>query len=229
MRLGRTALASVLAAMGLAAIAGGLPVALAAPERVVLVPPPAMDAVPNASRAVAVLAGGCFWGMEAVFSHVKGVRGVTSGYAGGSAVDANYAAVSSERTRHAEAVRIEYDPRQVSYGTLLRVFFSVAHNPTERNRQGPDTGLSYRSAIFPQDADQARIARAYIVQITRANSWQAPIVTHIEQGRFFPAEAEHQNFAARNPDHGYIRAWDIPKMAALKKTFPALWAQQPSA
>ena len=219
-----------LAALGAIALSGGLPViAVAGPERVVVTPMPSADALPVGTRATAVLAGGCFWGMEAVFSHLKGVTSVVSGYAGGAAADANYETVSTERTRHAEAVRIVYDPRRISYATLLRVYFSVAHNPTELNRQGPDTGPSYRSAIFPQNADQVRVARSYIAQVAAAKSWGAPIVTRIETGSFYPAEAEHQDFAFRNPDHGYIRTWDVPKMTALKRTFPALWSDRPSA
>jgi peptide-methionine (S)-S-oxide reductase len=200
-----------------------------AAERTVLVPAATTDAKVTAPRAVAVLAGGCFWGMEAVFSHLKGVQQVTSGYAGGDAASANYDAVSSESTRHAEAIRVVYDPRQISYATLLRVYFSVAHNPTEVNRQGPDSGTSYRSAIFPQDAEQVRVARTYIAQLNAAKSWGAPIATRLENGKFFPAEAYHQDFAFKNPNHGYIRMWDAPKIAALQKTFPTLWSAKPSA
>ena len=201
----------------------------AAAERTVLVPPESTDARTDASRAVAVLAGGCFWGMEAVFSHLKGVQSVSSGYAGGTAADANYDAVSAERTRHAEAIRIVYDPRQISYATLLRVYFSVAHDPTQLNRQGPDTGASYRSAIFPQDAEQLRVARSYVAQLSSARSWGKPLATKIEGGRFFAAETYHQDFAFKNPNHGYIRQWDAPKIAALQKTFPTLWRAKPSA
>jgi peptide-methionine (S)-S-oxide reductase len=200
-----------------------------AAERTVLVPAATTDAKTTAPRAVAVLAGGCFWGMEAVFSHLKGVQQVASGYAGGDASSANYDAVSSERTRHAEAIRVVYDPRQISYATLLRVYFSVAHNPTEVNRQGPDSGTSYRSAIFPQDAEQVRVARAYIAQLNAAKSWGAPIATRLESGKFFPAEAYHQDFAVKNPNHGYIRMWDAPKVAALQRTFPTLWSAKSSA
>ena len=202
--------------------------ALAA-ERTVVVPPAAVDIKPTGTQAVAVLAGGCFWGMEAVFSHLKGVQLVTSGYAGGDKASANYDSVSSETTKHAEAVRIVYDPAKISYGTLLRVYFSVAHNPTEVNRQGPDTGLSYRSAIFPQTPDQVRVARAYIAQLNAAKSWGGPLATHIEGGSFFPAESYHQDFAVRNPDHGYIRTFDAPKLTALQKSFPVLWSAKPSA
>ena len=214
---------------GAAVLAGQTLIPAFAAERTVLVPAATTDAKTTAPRAVAVLAGGCFWGMEAVFSHLKGVQAVASGYAGGDAASANYDAVSTEGTRHAEAVRIVYDPRQISYATLLRVYFSVAHNPTEVNRQGPDSGTSYRSAIFPQDAEQVRVARAYIAQLNTAKSWGAPIATRLESGQFFPAEAYHQDFAFKNPNHGYIRMWDAPKLAALQKTFPMLWIGKPSA
>ena len=215
------------ALVGIAALAATtLP---AAAERTVVVPMAAIDVAPQGRSATAVLAGGCFWGMEAVFSHVKGVKSVTSGYAGGSAADATYDRVSSEGTHHAEAVRIVYDPATVSYATLLRVYFSVAHNPTEVNRQGPDSGTSYRSAIFPQSPDQARVAKAYIAQIDAAKSWGGRVATRIESGSFFAAEDYHQNFAQRNPEHGYIRTWDAPKLTALQKTFPALWSARPAA
>lgn len=223
--IGRALTAAAIA--GAAVLASQTLIPAFAAERTVLVPAAATDVNTTAPHAVAVLAGGCFWGMEAVFSHLKGVQAVTSGYAGGDAATANYDTVSTETTRHAEAVRITYDPRQIGYATLLRVYFSVAHNPTEVNRQGPDTGTSYRSAIFPQDAEQARVARAYIAQLNAAKSWGAPIATHLESGKFFPAEAYHQDFAARNPNHGYIRMWDVPKLAALQKTFPTLWSAKP--
>lgn len=214
-----TGAAVVGAALGIALLA---PLAHAA-ERTVLVPVAKTDVLPQGQTATAVLAGGCFWGMEAVFSHAKGVKSVVSGYAGGTAQTADYETVSTETTRHAEAVRITYDPRLVSYATLLRVYFSVAHNPTEVNRQGPDSGTSYRTAIFPQSAGQARVARAYITQLNAAKSWGAPIATKIETGGFFPAEAYHQDFARRNPQHGYIRTWDAPKIAAFQRTFPQLY------
>jgi peptide-methionine (S)-S-oxide reductase len=202
---------------------GGASIAESA--RSVNVPPPRADAAPARGLRTAVLAGGCFWGMEAVFEHVKGVKSVTSGYAGGDRASASYDAVSTERTGHAEAVRIQYDPAQVSYGTLLRVYFAVAHDPTQLNRQGPDTGPSYRSAVFPIGAEQERVARAYIAQLSAAKIWPRPIVTRIERGGFFPAEAYHQDFARRNPNHPYIRFNDAPKMAALKATFPQLWRE----
>lgn len=166
----------------------------------------------------AILAGGCFWGMEAVFEHVKGVASVVSGYAGGAKADASYTKVSSEQTAHAEAVRISYDPRLVSYSDLLRIYFSVAHDPSQLNRQGPDVGPSYRSAIFPQSAVQRSAAQAYIARLRAA---ERPIVTRIESGSFYPAEAFHQDFMRKNPRHPYILAHDVPKIAALKRMFPA--------
>ena len=171
----------------------------------------------------AVLAGGCFWGMEAVFEHVKGVTNVVSGYAGGSASDATYDKVSGEHTGHAEAVRISFDPTRVSYGKLLQIYFSVAHDPTEVNRQGPDSGTSYRSAIFPQNAGQAAAARAFIARLTADHVFKKPIATRIEQGGFYPAEAYHQDFARKNPDYPYIVINDRPKVAALKRRYPALY------
>ena len=168
----------------------------------------------------AVLAGGCFWGVEAVFEHVQGVRNVVSGYAGGSARDANYAAVSSERTRHAEAVRITYDPAKISYAQLLKIYATVAHDPTQVNRQGPDVGPSYRSAIFPQNAAQRQYAARFIAQL-RASGVKA--ATRIESGAFYPAEASHQDFMRRNPRHPYILVHDRPKLAKLKRAYPQLW------
>jgi peptide-methionine (S)-S-oxide reductase len=178
-------------------------------------------AVPRTETAV--LAGGCFWGMETVFEHVKGVSNVVSGYAGGSAADAKYDAVSSERTGHAEAVRITYDPAQISYPRLLQVFFVVAHDPTQVDRQGPDTGKSYRSAIFPQSPQQAQIAKSYIAKLSAAHIFKAPIATRIESGGFYPAEAYHQHFAEKHPFYPYIVINDRPKVTALHKRFPSLW------
>jgi peptide-methionine (S)-S-oxide reductase len=166
----------------------------------------------------AILAGGCFWGMEAVFEHVKGVASVVSGYAGGAKADASYSRVSSEKSAHAEAVRISYDPRLVSYSDLLRIYLSVAHDPTQLNRQGPDVGPSYRSAIFPQNAAQRSAAQAFIAKLRAA---RRPIVTRIESGSFYAAEAYHQDFMRKNPRHPYILAHDVPKVAALKRMFPA--------
>lgn len=194
----------------------------AAAERAVPVPRATHDVPPSPGLQHAVLAGGCFWGMEAVFERVKGVRDVSAGYAGGTAATANYAAVSAERTRHAEAIRITYDPRLVSYATLLRVYFSVAHDPTQVNGQYPDVGPSYRSAIFPQSPQQEAVARRYIAQIEQARAFARPIATTIESGRFYAAEDHHQNFFNRNPTHPYIVRWDKPKVAAFKAGYPAL-------
>jgi peptide-methionine (S)-S-oxide reductase len=171
----------------------------------------------------AVLAGGCFWGMEGVFEHVKGVRNVVSGYAGGNAKDANYGAVSTERTGHAEAVRITYDPGQISYGQLLAIYAGVAHDPTQLNRQGPDTGPSYRSAIFPQNAGQRRAAEAFLAHLRASRTFKKAVVTKIETGNFYPAESEHQNFMKLNPRYPYIVVNDAPKVAKLKRTYPQLW------
>ena len=176
-----------------------------------------------ARTETAVLAGGCFWGMEAVFEHVKGVNDVVSGYAGGSAKDASYDAVSSEGTGHAEAVRITYDPAQVSYARLLQIYFTVAHDPTQVNRQGPDVGPSYRSAIFPQTPVQAKQARVFIDHLKAEKAFGKPIATRIETGGFYPAEAEHQDFARKHPLHPYIIVNDRPKVSALRQRFPSLF------
>ena len=196
--------------------------ACASAEQAVRLPAPTYDVIDTEKSRVAVFAGGCFWGMEGLFEAVKGVKSVTSGYAGGSAQTANYTDVSSERTRHAEAVRIVYDPRVISYGTLLQIYFGAAHDPTQLNRQGPDSGPSYRSAIFPQSPAQRQIAAAYIAQLAKAKAFPAPIVTKLESGPFFPAEDYHQDFIRRNPSHGYIVRWDKPKLANFRATYPAL-------
>ena len=172
-----------------------------------------------AATDTAVLAGGCFWGVEAVFEHVKGVKDVVSGYAGGSAEDADYRTVASNRTGHAEAVRIRYDPAVVSYADLLRIYFTVAHDPTQLNRQGPDVGRSYRSAIFPQNAAQRKAAQSAIAVLKT----KRPVVTKLESGTFYPAEAYHQDFMKKNPRHPYILAHDVPKVAALKRMFPRMY------
>ena len=171
----------------------------------------------------AVLAGGCFWGMESVFEHVKGVTNVVSGFAGGSARDATYDKVSSEATGHAEAVKISYDPSQISYAQLLQIFFTVAHDPTQVNRQGPDTGPSYRSAIFPQNPAQAGAAKAFIARLESSHAYKSPIATKIEHGGFYAAEAYHQDFARKHPFYPYIVVNDRPKVTALQRKFPALY------
>ncbi len=201
--------------------------ALAA-ERTVTAPAAALDAPLKAGPLqTAVFAGGCFWGVEGVFEHVKGVTAVTSGYAGGAKLTAQYEVVGTGITGHAESVLIKYDPAKVSYATLLRIFFSVAHDPTQLNRQGPDSGSQYRSTIFLQNADQAAQAKAYIAQLTAAKTWGGSIVTTIETGKaFYPAEDYHQNFLNLNPDYPYIVYNDLPKVAALKRQFPALWMEK---
>ncbi|MFC0202653.1 peptide-methionine (S)-S-oxide reductase MsrA [Novosphingobium soli] len=220
-RPSRPASLAILAAAAIAATVG-LASWPQAPAAAAPFPAPPAETTP-AGDQVAVLAGGCFWGVEGVFEHVRGVRSVTTGYAGGVRADANYRAVSSERTGHAEAVRIVYDPRQVSYGTLLKVFFSVGHDPTQVNRQFPDVGPSYRSAIFPQNPGQRQVAAAYIARLDQAGVYPRPIATKIESGSFYPAEAYHQDYLRRNPQSSYIRRYDAPKLAALRKTWPALW------
>lgn len=172
----------------------------------------------------AVFAGGCFWGVEAVFSHVKGVTSAVSGYHGGSKGDARYSQIGTGTTGHAETVRVTYDPRKVRYDQLLRVFFSVVADPTLKNRQGPDSGTQYRAALVPMNAEQRAVAAAYLRQMQGSGVWQRPIVTRIESYKaFYPAESYHQDFALRNPDNGYIRAWDAPKVSALKAMYPALY------
>jgi peptide-methionine (S)-S-oxide reductase len=171
-----------------------------------------------------VLAGGCFWGIEAVFEHIKGVTDAVSGYAGGTKAQADYETVSTGTTGHAESVRVTFDPTKVSLEKLLQVFFSVAHDPTQLNRQGPDVGPQYRSAIFFADEEQARVAKAYIDQLTKAKVYGKPIVTQVVKLEgFYPAEEYHQNFAERNPTYPYIVYHDLPKVANLKKEFPDLY------
>jgi len=185
-----------------------------------------LAAAPSAASPrteTAVLAGGCFWGMESVFEHVKGVTDVVSGFAGGSARDASYDKVSTEGTGHAEAVRITYDLSKISYAQLLQVYFAVAHDPTEVNRQGPDVGPSYRSAIFPQTASQEAQAKKFIAKLTAQHVFKAPIATRIEHGGFFPAEAFHQDFARKHPDYPYIVINDRPKVVALRRQYPSLF------
>ena len=202
-------------------------IACHASSAAVKLPDPATDAPLSKNKGTqqtVVLSGGCFWGIQAVFEHVKGVSSVTAGYSGGSASTAQYETVSSGRTGHAESVRIVYDPSQVSYGQLLKVFFSVAHDPTELNRQGPDEGTQYRSAIFFANEDQRRIAQAYIDQLNRAKAFSRSIVTEIValQG-FYPAEAYHQDYAEHHPNEPYIAINDLPKLEHLKQTLPELY------
>jgi peptide-methionine (S)-S-oxide reductase len=194
------------------------------------IPAPVLDepSDPQATSEVAVLAGGCFWGVQGVFQHVAGVTSAVSGYAGGDAGTAHYEMVGTNTTGHAESVQVTFDPRHISYGHILQIYFSVAHDPTELNRQGPDVGTQYRSAIFPTNLEQVRIAEAYIAQLNQAHVFDAAIVTRIEPGRsFYPAEGYHQNFLTRNPTHPYIVANDLPKIEALKRLFPDSYRVNP--
>lgn len=196
---------------------------------IVRAPAPTVDPADTAPTATAVLAGGCFWGVQGVFQHVEGVKAAVSGYAGGGAQTANYDAVGGGGTGHAESVKITYDPRQVSYGTLLRIFFSVVADPTTLNRQGPDHGTQYRTAIFPTSPAQAKTASAYIAQLDGAKLWKTPIVTKIERYRgFYAAEKYHQDFLVRKPDYPYIVYNDLPKVEAMRVTFPTLFRKAPA-
>jgi peptide-methionine (S)-S-oxide reductase len=199
-------------------------------DHVLAVPPPALDqAAGGRTSDVAVLAGGCFWGVQAVYQHTHGVLNAVSGYAGGEERTAVYEAVGTGRTGHAEAVRITYDPRVVSYGRLLQLFFSVVHDPTELNRQGPDVGPQYRSTVFPSNDEQARIAKTFIDQLTASRLFGRPIATTIEPGRtFYPAEDYHQDFLVRNPTYPYIVIHDLPKIENLKRLYPDLYRSKPA-
>lgn len=192
-------------------------------------PAPALDLPKTAGGLqTAVLSGGCFWGMQGVFEHVKGVHHVLAGYSGGSRSTAHYSQVGEENTGHAESVQITFDPAEVSYGDLLRVFFSVAHDPTELNRQGPDTGTSYRSDIFYADSMQEKIARAYIAQLDKAHAFSSRIVTRVDRlAGFYNAEGYHQDYLIHNPDSMYIVINDLPKIANLKRIYPALYRDTP--
>ena len=198
-------------------------------EAPVVTPLPAVDVPPgDATPAVAVLAGGCFWGVQGVYQHVKGVTNAVSGYAGGDKRTANYEVVGMGTTGHAESVQITYDPRKISYGRLLQIFFSVVHDPTQLNRQGPDTGTQYRSAIFPLNADQGSVAKAYIAQLDAAHLFKKPIATKVEPDRaFYPAEAYHQDFLERHPTYPYIAINDIPKVRDLQRLMPDLYRATP--
>jgi len=200
-----------------------------AAEMAVLTPEPAFDPPAAASGLqTMVVAGGCFWGVQGVFQHVKGVRQAVSGYAGGTKVNPSYEDVSSGNTGHAESVKITYDPAQISYGELLRIFFAVAHNPTELNYQGPDSGTQYRSDIFFTDPAQQKVAQAYIEQLTAAKVYKEPIVTRVDAlPAFYPAEGYHQDFLTRHPNYPYIVINDLPKVANLKQLFPSVFAETP--
>ena len=217
----------VLVALLLAALV--MRIVPAAAQEGVALPAPLVDLpASQASSEVMVVAGGCFWGVQGVFQHVSGVKNAVSGYAGGARNTAVYELTNSGTTGHAESVQITYDPRQVSYAQLLQIFFSVAHDPTQLNRQGPDTGSQYRSTIFAANAEQARVAKAYISQLDQARAFNKPIVTTIEIGReFYPAEKYHQDFLVRNPTYPYIVYNDLPKIENLKRLFSTRYRAEP--
>ena len=195
-----------------------------AAENFVEAPAPKRTASESGGLKTAIFAGGCFWGVEAVFSHMKGVTSAVSGYEGGSKAEANYELVASGKTRHRESVRVTYDPRQVRYDQLLQVFFSVVADPTLKNNQGPDYGPQYDAAIVPLNAEQRAVATAYLTQMKASGVWKKPIRTSVVKGgTFYPAEGYHQDFAKKNPNNGYIRAWDAPKVAAFKRMYPGLY------
>ncbi|ABC93450.1 peptide methionine sulfoxide reductase protein (plasmid) [Rhizobium etli CFN 42] len=200
----------------------------AAAEEAVVIPPPEIDEAAGSGTETAIFAGGCFWGVQGVFQHVKGVESAVSGYAGGTAKTAQYETVSTGSTGHAEAVEVKFDPKQVSYGRLLQIFFSVAHNPTQLNYQGPDRGTQYRSALFVSNPQQRKVAEGYIDQLDKAHAFPRPIVTKVSDAAgFYPAEAYHQDFLTLNPTYPYIVYNDLPKIENLKSLFPADYRSQP--
>jgi len=222
--IGRAALALLCAILGYQILTTAF-----ASEESVVVPGPALDNPKAAGPTqTAVLAGGCFWGVHGVYQHVRGAREVLSGYSGGTKATADYETVSRGESGHAESVEIRFDPKELSYGEILQIFFSVAHDPTQLNRQGPDVGTQYRSAIFYADESQKRIAEAYIAQLDRAKVFGRPIATKLERlTAFYRAEAYHQDFLLKNPSYPYIVVHDLPKIASLKKVFPASYRDQP--
>jgi peptide-methionine (S)-S-oxide reductase len=211
------------------ALGSEIPAIALAAEEAVIVPAPALDN-PKAAGPLqtAVVAGGCFWGVHGVYQHVRGARQVLSGYSGGAKSTADYETVSRGESGHAESVEIRFDPKELSYGEILQIYFSVAHDPTQLDRQGPDVGPQYRSAIFYADESQKRIAEAYIAQLDRAKVFRRAIVTRVERlSAFYPAEAYHQDFLLRNPYYPYIVVNDLPKLANLKRVFPARYREEP--
>jgi peptide-methionine (S)-S-oxide reductase len=209
-------------------VAGALALAACSPAaaEVTFEAPAAQRVAKESGLKTAIFAGGCFWGVEAVFSHTKGVTSAVAGYHGGTAAEANYETVSSGGTAHAEAVRVTYDPKIVRYDQLLQILFSVVADPTLKNRQGPDTGPQYRAAIVPLSAEQRQVATAYLAQMRSSGVWNKPIVVPIEAAKkFYPAEAYHQDFAKKNPNHPYIRRWDAPKVVALEAMYPSLYRE----
>jgi len=227
MKIAKTLIVGALLCVPAFALVGRL---AQAAEPAVAVPAPTLDATAPAdgSLQTVVLAGGCFWGIQAVYEHTKGVTQAVSGYSGGSKETAHYEMVGTERTGHAESVSVTYDPRQISLGKILQIYFSVAHNPTELNYQGPDSGTSYRSAIFYSNDEQKRIADAYIAQLEQAHVFGAPIVTKLEALKgFYPAEDYHQDFAVTHPSYPYIVFNDLPKVENLKRIFPDFYRDTP--
>ncbi len=199
-----------------------------AAETAFIIPPPALDAAAGAAQEKAVIAGGCFWGVQAVFQHVKGVTSAVSGYAGGQSSTADYDTVSGGRSGHAESVEITYDPKLVSYGQLLQIYFSVAHDPTQLNRQGPDSGTQYRSTVFPANDDQRKVAEAYIAQLNKSGVYAKTLATTVEPLKgFYPAEGYHQDYLVRHPYSMYIMVNDVPKVENLAKTFPTAYRDKP--
>ncbi len=218
-----------LTAVGLLTAAALLPLAPGAAYSTQPLPAPALDVPPGApGQQVAVFAGGCFWGVQGVFEHVNGVTRAVSGYAGGRTANPDYEQVSSGTTGYAESVRVTFDPARVSYGRLLQIFFSVALDPTEVDQQGPDRGTQYRSVLFADGPEQAKVARAYIAQLDAAHAFSRPIATKVEaSGPFYPAETYHQDYLTLHPDAPYIAWYDLPKLRALQTLFPADWRPQP--
>ena len=221
------------AAFGLAVlVTGGVALSVSTPHAAadpVALPMPAMAGPSSGGLQTVVLSGGCFWGVQGVFEHVRGVTSAVSGYAGGGAATARYEVVSTGLTGHAESVRVTFDPARISYGQILQVFFSVALDPTELNRQGPDSGSQYRSEVFATDAAQADIARRYIAALDASHAFAAPIATRVDPlSVFYPAEGYHQDYLVRHPDSGYIETFDMPKLDALRRLFPALYTPTPT-
>jgi len=226
--LGRRALPLIGIAALLGVVAMELRVAPSAAETATMVPAPTVDASAATGPQTAVLAGGCFWGVQGVFQHVEGVTSAVSGYAGGEQATAEYEKVGRGSTHHAEAVKVTFDPAKISYGKLLQIYFSVAHDPTELNRQGPDTGTQYRSTIFPTNDEQAKVAAAYIEQLNQANTFGKKLATTIEPGRaFYPAEGYHQDYLTLHPRQPYIVVNDLPKVENLKRLFASSYRAEP--
>lgn len=212
----------------LVAVSCGCSLDNAVAENAVRIPAPTVDLPSRNAQDTAVLAGGCFWGMQAVFQHTKGVLNAVSGYAGGAKETADYQRVSSGNTDHAESVQITFDPKQISYGKLLQIYFSVAHDPTQRDRQFPDSGRQYRSAIFYKDANQKQVAEKYVAQLEAAHAFPAKIVTQLNPlNAFYPAESYHQDYATLHPNSGYIARFDLPKIDNLKSMLPEVYRERP--